>query len=563
MTPAEIGITFNDSLYVGASAGAVAERFPHPARLHAALLATAATGSLSVAETSGKRPTGRSASARALETLRWLEHHPPEAIGLPVFYDPPRNRSHKVFAERGAAKDCRTHPTAIMSNNGQALHGELVYHWSDVPDEHIAVLNVLAAEMAYLGTSRSTVSAVLRTGAQCALPAPEHDRVIVLEPGTAPSRKHSLALRTATAGRTDVLCEAYRLEQQALLDQLNSKKGHSAPSKNPQPDEHDTRAPGTPIARMRASHLARRNYRRVAARLRAPWGRVFVVPLDSPVAGHQAVEAAVRTHRTLVAIIGTDCPSAISGVYADDEPKAANHTMIQPLPAPLAPTHLRQRHPDAPTLLLVAAPADIGPEDLALLESAVGVLSRAGRKLAGGRNRVVDDLPPISPTGGYSTVEAETFWADDPAAERDEDAPAPMASANARIVYPVAINEITADVDSIVQIGLAGVFRQRLISETGGAPLGLRQTLTEWRRLCASNDIAVGHSELVIEDLGAYLHKLPRNDRLHLAPYRARIELDELVGPDALVAIGQTRHLGGGLLVPAERLPAHDDTKAA
>jgi CRISPR-associated protein Csb2 len=38
-------------------------------------------------------------------------------------------------------------------------------------------------------------------------------------------------------------------------------------------------------------------------------------------------------------------------------------------------------------------------------------------------------------------------------------------------------------------------------------------------------------------------------------PYRAVLDLGDLAGPRTITAVGQSRHLGGGLLVPRD-LPA-------
>jgi CRISPR-associated protein Csb2 len=40
-----------------------------------------------------------------------------------------------------------------------------------------------------------------------------------------------------------------------------------------------------------------------------------------------------------------------------------------------------------------------------------------------------------------------------------------------------------------------------------------------------------------------------------IQPYRAVLNLGDLTGPRTIAAIGQSRHLGGGLLVPRD-LPA-------
>ena len=51
-------------------------------------------------------------------------------------------------------------------------------------------------------------------------------------------------------------------------------------------------------------------------------------------------------------------------------------------------------------------------------------------------------------------------------------------------------------------------------------------------------------------DAAKYVHKLPEG--VVAQPYRATIDLGSLTSPRTLIAVGQTRHLGGGLLVPID-----------
>lgn len=49
-------------------------------------------------------------------------------------------------------------------------------------------------------------------------------------------------------------------------------------------------------------------------------------------------------------------------------------------------------------------------------------------------------------------------------------------------------------------------------------------------------------------DVSRFVHKIP--DGLPLRPYRALIDLADLAPARGLLAIGQARHLGNGLLIP-------------
>ena len=47
-----------------------------------------------------------------------------------------------------------------------------------------------------------------------------------------------------------------------------------------------------------------------------------------------------------------------------------------------------------------------------------------------------------------------------------------------------------------------------------------------------------------------YAHKMPQS--VTAQPYSALISVGDLLGDTGLAAVGQSRHLGGGLLIPAD-----------
>lgn len=554
--PAEIGVTFLHDLYIGSDSSARTEPFPHPLRLHAALLASAGTGSLSVpdtgvtvpAKTVRSSPTTtlvpRAVAPQARAALEWLENHPPDTIVLPLLYDsPPRIGSeHITYAHRGQMKKLVISKTETRVCDGQALAGELVYHWAQMPGDVAAVLAVLTAELGYLGMSRSVVSAELRTGDGCTAGRAPADRTLYRETDPAlaygPTDGEHLRIQAAASGRTRELIDSFAAEVRALADANPSK-----PAVDLRADQHDTRGPGTPARLASRQHRRSVNYRRAGQELTAPWRRVTALGLTLPIHPDQHVELAVRVHRSLVSIIGTGCPTSISGSYPDGAPKAANHLSIQVLPAEFAPRALREHLPDAPAFLLLAEPDGMSVDDAELLTGALTVLRN--RTLYPGHRPICPDLPTVGITGPPLTIDAETFWDSDDLAEPAR-----------RQTYPAAVNEITDSLDNIVSIGLAGTFRQRLVDADGAPPRGLRAMLSRWAQATAGHGIRVHRGSRILTDVGTYLHKVPDNPRLVIAPYRVGVDLGALTAPRAFLAVGQTRHLGGGLLIPAEKLPA-------
>ena len=56
-------------------------------------------------------------------------------------------------------------------------------------------------------------------------------------------------------------------------------------------------------------------------------------------------------------------------------------------------------------------------------------------------------------------------------------------------------------------------------------------------------------------DLGRFVHRVAPGSVVQ--PYRAEVMLGDLAGDRTMVAVGQSRHLGGGLLVPCD-LPGQE-----
>lgn len=55
---------------------------------------------------------------------------------------------------------------------------------------------------------------------------------------------------------------------------------------------------------------------------------------------------------------------------------------------------------------------------------------------------------------------------------------------------------------------------------------------------------------LPTSDVAVWVHKTPK--QILVQPYRVTLSLGRLATDRTLVAIGQSRHLGGGLLVPLD-----------
>jgi CRISPR-associated protein Csb2 len=66
--------------------------------------------------------------------------------------------------------------------------------------------------------------------------------------------------------------------------------------------------------------------------------------------------------------------------------------------------------------------------------------------------------------------------------------------------------------------------------------------------------------KLHTSDVSRYVHRI--RSEMAVQPYRAILRLGPLAGSGTILAIGQSRHLGGGLLVPVD-VPAGSGCPAA
>jgi len=510
--PNGIEATFLLGTYTGHRADQTADPLPDPARLHAALVNAATQGSTAVVDESGARPSEAAAAA-----LDWLENNPPTGLlkprTTPLSFSPIAAWRQDGVArkEGGAWKDKRT---KRAFSDGYALDGPVGWCWKDGIPEGVGVtLEELCADVGCLGEATSPVRLVV-TDVE-----PTHH----LDADASMFATTGMELRVAVGGRTAALVAAH--------ESANGKP----PSVNQ--DKHTTSELPSP-APTSSIGLSLRRYRAVeAAAERAPWPAVVLLATSLNLRPDQRVRWCAALHRALIARIGYGAPPLITGAYPAGIRPPANRLAIQYLPAGMATQHGLE---SAAFALLI--PASAAAEDL-------GALHGALRGLDGFSNR--GQHAEVTETVG---VTGEEFW------------PGPLPGNIRRwVTYPVAVPETV---------------RQRRGSSADGS--AQRWTLTDavrvsvglvWRDLIAGErtssrwfeQIAAATREHGVEildaqllkdsDVASWVHKTPK--QMLVQPYWAMLSLGSLATDRTLVAIGQSRHLGGGLLVPVDS-PADD-----
>lgn len=474
---------------------------PSVARLHAALVCAAGSGPS--AELDGDRLVMSGPDAAALE---WLEVHPPDGLAVPRSVV---NRS-EATAYRGLGLIGAREKRLVMRKVGRpadasvAVAGPYAWVWDEAPPGEVAeALTSLCAEVSHLGMAETPV----RLSVDDVAPTHRRHDTAELFSGS------GLDVEVPAQGRTGELIEQHR--------QLLGRPPSASRDRHKTSEEEQSFPP-----RRVAISLARyRPLDPVGPAL--PWSQVLVVPIDRAVDPGWRVRWAVAAHRALVALVGDDAPAVLTGAYPEGAARPANRLAIHFLggEAPWVGVS------DAPGALAVLVPTDAVDTDVEVVR---GALAQLGR-LRGPGGRTVREI------GAPTTLNASQFW--DPVAPGCErrwlTVPAAMPDGRP----PRRRGWSMADA---VALSVALVWRDVLGNPGHGS--GWQVELTDKARRAGVS--VEGLRMLTDGDLTRYVHKV--NPGVVVRPYRALVDLGELAGPQALVAIGQSRHLGGGLLQPID-----------
>jgi CRISPR-associated protein Csb2 len=178
-------------------------------------------------------------------------------------------------------------------------------------------------------------------------------------------------------------------------------------------------------------------------------------------------------------------------------------------------------------------PSDADPADLAILDRAVGDLAEVRR---GARSS-------IRLRHGRRIVAGDAFWVPVPAGHVRAWVTATPAIPDSR---PLRGRPWTIGDAALLSVGL--VLRDRFERPARRA---------DWYAGIVDGIAAAGAAVLEAHKLNDDGHRFVHHvsPETALQPYRAALRLGGLVSDRTILAIGQSRHLGGGLLVPLD-LPA-------
>lgn len=491
--------------YRGHVGSSTVDLYPSVARLHAALLCAAGSGLRARAD--GEQLVPREADRAALE---WIEANPPDGVVLPQCAPGSRRSAPDVvaFRETGliGTRDKKKVYTKCSRkiNVPVAADGGFAWVWDALPPSDVVeALAELCADVSHLGTSESPV----RMRIEDLAATYRRDDTAELFSGS------GLDVEVPMRGRTDELLDQHR---QAL------SRPPTAARDRCKSNEKDVSA--SPC--RAAVGVAR--YRLLAPEPESsPWSQVFLLPLDHKIDVDWRVRWAVCAHRALVALVGQDAPATVTGVYPEGATRPANRIAIQFLGQEL----LAKGKLNTPSTLAVLVPAgaittdvDVAADALERLQVVRGPGGRVARR-----------------AGALTLADASRFWPLPPVGRARRWLTVPAAVPDGR--PPRRGQWSMADA---VALSAGLVWRDVLVGPGKGARWQValadnakdRGVTVEWLNLVTTGDVT------------RFVHRV--NSGVVVRPYNAVIDLGDLAGPQALIALGQSRHLGGGLLRPID-----------
>ncbi|MGY1685693.1 type I-U CRISPR-associated protein Csb2 [Geodermatophilus sp. SYSU D00867] len=477
---------------------------PSPARLHAALLCAAATGPRARLTHGELHPNDDDLAA-----LRWLEQNPPDGVLLPNT-DEVRTtvygyrREGTLVKEGGRGPRDKVVPRDLVGVI--AVDGSFAWTWATPPPPAVQEsLDALCRDVAHLGTADTPVRMRIGTAYPTHRRDPHAD-LFATEEG--------LDVDIAADGRTEALIEAFAAQRSTPTVAADKFSTSEAPRSTTYVE----------VGRQAARFLSLTRDEEPDG----PWSTVLLAGFGGPqdrVRPTDHVGWATAVHRALISIVGDGAPAVLTGTYLPGAPRPANRVAIQILTPDVVCT-AGIAHEGA--VLAVLLPTGADSTDLAMVSEAFGRLPYVTW------GRAVRTLAPLRARS------ARTFWPAGPAGRRFEVRPAAVPDTR-----PLGRDWTIADA---VALSFGFVLRDRV--ELVGQGRGDARHRDTARRIHAAG-LKVHAAQRVMDgDLSRYAHRIDATRVIQ--PYRAQLTLGGLLSERSLACIGQSRHLGGGLLVPID-----------
>lgn len=517
-----ITATFPYRVYRGHGPSGTAEPLPEQPRLFSALVHAAYTGSTATPDP--QDPHRLLPSEDALRALAWFEKNPPDCLEIPEAH-PLTTRERAVYRDEGylekdnASKSVRAKKRAKPMSDGFAVTGHIAWGWKDtpVPEDVAQTLEQLCADVGYLGETDSPAILSVVDDLE-----PTHLRVA--DP-TPQDLRWGTVLSTVAPGRRQVLDEWH--------DAL-----HPAGRKAFKPEKWTLTAPTAPPAAPRDG-LRRALYAPVDREIiDAPWEMILLLRVEGmgrEPTPDQRVRLATATHQTLVRMAGDGELSPLLTGKGGLSRGLANGLAIHLLTA--QESKFIQGAPTG-NHLVIMIPHGAQGEDIEQILTAARRLRRVYTREAG--VLTVDET-------SERLLDGASFWSSPaPGTPRVWRTQTPaVAERRTKALGPLSPFDVTA------LWSLGNVFRDLRGEELVNGRDPLQRVLDTAAALSDDDDTASisTHSYTTTKPY-RLVHRT--NGNMPVRPYTMTLHAPGLLSPTGLIALGQSRHLSGGLLVPHE-----------
>ena len=499
----ELRADFLFGWYQGHSRAGRLEDVPSLDRLHAALLA----GACSLERQEGKRPD-KDLDSLDQELFSWLEANAPDAVLLPGVIIQQSNAV--AYRDKGGLKGGIDAPKKEGVASGRSfVDGPICWYWDSAPaDELVRRLGDIANEVPYLGESESRV--ILGVSRVADIP---NGALRACEPSF-----DARSFAAADRGFTDELARFHKQRQKKVKR-----------DKTTQNEEEQS-------LQFNFTHLRNVYYaytEKEDASIDVPWRHGFAMKvLGRRIAREEYVAVSVCLHRALVKAFGDDLPKALR--YAQLQP-LANGLAIQVISAD-APSNCLSCG-DGADALLVMLPNGMSLEEEALIAKGLSRITR----LYGKRLGAMD----VAFTG--ERLDLDEFWDPTPQGCRRMFATDPLFIPDSRPPSRSKNGGVEWKIDDDARVAFGHVWRNLGFSVATKGDQGR----IDLSRAVEQSGVGVGGGRVVpASNIRDYVHHTNKGSLLVGA--WAMVDMGELGHDRCVCAIGQTRHIGGGLLVPVD-----------
>lgn len=556
--PFVISAGFLMHTYQGADDTGSPECYPSPERLYKALVSVA-YGTFGFHSEYGQGESGVT-DVQLESVFQWLESNPPDWVRLPLHMRDNRRSSVIVYRNRGSYSTAKAKGVSAMSSvaYGDTENDLLLWQWDRAPEpEVVDLLSRMCWEIPYLGEACIPVRITAMTVDTEGFPIDEeHCLQISGDDLSSEGVSSMLEFLVPWEGHLQELQRGYSSVYPRKPSKIQGNGG----------EEEKKALPNTLVSCVR--HIG---YRRLKVnnrrRILRPWTQGFFIPArvimdqedsdDRIVSGRYRewqpeestlVSWAVAMHRTLVREWGYGASPMLTGKYerVDVMERPANNVAIQILTSDMPISS--NLNLDLPGFLLMI------PRDMPVEETRI--LADICDRLRGRRLFYSKCFGTLELGAANTTIDLDGLWQ-----------PVEKGSARLWVPYPLCMRETRRIPDPAgirkwgaresIALAIAHVWRDYFNQSNDDATNGSLDRETQyWRQV---DRIFSEHSPVRIHDanmvtrthMSDYVHKTQRGNLL--VGLSALLSFDVRYGLDrSVLAIGQSRHLGGGLLVPMD-----------